>query len=83
MPKAQQKILPEHLLFDVSYMERMLTQKKNAIYNLCKDKLIDYHKIGRLLYFKKEDIDAFLERTKIKNRFLLLLASHNLDWLYN
>jgi len=62
-------ILPGHQLFDSSYLVRMLNLKPHTIYRMCKNRQIEHYRIGKLLYFSQEQIDAYLERCRVKPNF--------------
>ena len=63
-----QQTLPEHHLFDSSYLVRMLNLTPHAIYKLCKNRKIEHYKIGRLLYFSQKAIDEYLNRCRVEAR---------------
>lgn len=66
-------LLPEHTLYDSSYLVRMLNLKPHAIYRLCKARKIEHFRIGKLLYFSQQAIDDYLNRCRVKAKSLLAL----------
>ena len=66
LPAEEIEILPEHQLRPTPYLMKMLGQKQNAIYALCRKRLIDHYKINNMLYFDQPGIDDFMQRHKVK-----------------
>ena len=78
LPKTQQEILPQHRLFDTTYLRDMLNIRINAVYDLCNDRKIEHFKIGRLIYFHETGINDFLERSKVTVKLTLVLLLYNI-----
>ena len=51
----------EKLLFDIKQISNYLSIKEKTIYEKVESGEIPHYKIGRLLRFKKEEIDKWLE----------------------
>ena len=62
---AQQQPLPEHQLYDSSYLMHLLKLKQHAIYRLCKNRKIEHYRIGKLIYFSQRGINEYLDRCRV------------------
>ena len=58
----------EKLLFDIEQISNYLSIKEKTIYKKVESGEIPHYKIGRLLRFKKEEIDKWLEACKQANK---------------
>ena len=55
-------------VFDVSGAMAYLKLSKSAIYKLTMERQIPHYKMGKRLYFKKEDIDEWITKGKVKTQ---------------
>ena len=67
----EQELLPQHRLFDTGYLCRMLKQKLDAIYKMCRRRDIDHYKMNGRLYFDEMGINAYKERCRVPSRYML------------
>jgi excisionase family DNA binding protein len=58
----------ESLLFDIKQISQYLNIKEKTIYYKVESGEIPYYRIGGLIRFKKDEIDAWLEACRSKNR---------------
>lgn len=60
------KKLSKHYLLTPDEVSQMLQIKKRSLYHLIARRKIAFYKIGRLLRFSRDDIQNYLEQTRIK-----------------
>lgn len=54
---------------DVTQLAEYLNKKKSQIYKMTHKRVINYYKPGgKKIYFKKSDIDNWIEQNKIKSK---------------
>ena len=53
-------------ILDIDELSEYLKIKKSTLYSKVERKEIPYYKIGHLIRFKKSDIDAWMEESKVE-----------------
>ena len=55
-------------VFGVIEVASYLKMSKSAIYKLTMDRQLPHYKLGKILYFRKEEIDAWINKGKVKTQ---------------
>ena len=59
---------PTYDVFDVLEVAAYLKMGKSAIYKLTMDRQLPHYKQGKRLYFRKEEIDNWINKGKVKTQ---------------
>ena len=63
--QLEEKTIKSH--FTVSELAKYLNKSKSSVYQLCYRKIIPFYKVGRMTYFKRQDVDNWLLSNKINS----------------
>ena len=56
----------EKVFLDIDELSRYLGIKKSNLYSRVERREIPFYKVGRLIFFKKDEIDAFLDKCRVE-----------------
>lgn len=55
-------------VFDVLEVASYLKMGKSSVYKLTMDRQLPHYKVGKRLYFRKEEIDTWINKGKVKTQ---------------